>query len=274
VSRTVYVDNTAPASPIGAALSGGTGWKAANAFGVAWSDPTQAASPIAGADFSICPAANAPGDQRGCVQGSRDAANIASLSNVTVPGPGTWSLVLHLRDAAGNSDARTSVVVSGLRYDPTPPNAQFEPILNNDPTRVGIAASDDVSDVASAELEIQRNGTNTWLDVPLTRTPDGFTASIDDRALRKGNYRIRARVVDEAGNERTIDTFPSGKAAQIALPIRLRTALAVGKVERVRARGSRAASRATAASSSDARGPGSGTPPRCMAASPHRAATP
>lgn len=68
---------------------------------------------------------------------------------------------------------------------------------------------------------------------------DGFSAFIDDEHLRDGIYDLRARAVDLAGNERSTDRLTDGKRAALALPLRIKTRLVVGKPKRVRARGSR-----------------------------------
>jgi hypothetical protein len=73
--------------------------------------------------------------------------------------------------------------------------------------------------------------------LPTTLEKGGFTAVLDDEALPKGLYDLRARAVDAAGNERTIQTMPGGQAAVRRLPVRITTRLAVGKRKRVRARG-------------------------------------
>ena len=60
---------------------------------------------------------------------------------------------------------------------------------------------------------------------------------IDDEHLPDGIYQLRARAVDFAGNERSTDRRTNGKSAELALPLRIKTRLRVGKRKRVRARG-------------------------------------
>jgi hypothetical protein len=238
-ARTVYLDNTAPASPGALALHNGDAWSATNRFDLRWTDPPQFASPIVAADYALCPASNAVGDTRRCIYGSRNGSNINTIPDLQVPDAGAWRLLLHLRDAAGNSDPATSATITGVRYDPTPPEASFLPISADDPARVRVAASDATSGVNTEALEIQRDGTDTWTEVAVTPDATGFSAAIDDGALPDGTYRLRARVTDAAGNDRTVESLPSGQLATLALPIRIKTRLAVGKVKHVLARSSR-----------------------------------
>ena len=60
---------------------------------------------------------------------------------VRLPGPGLWTLRVWLVDAAGNRTAeRGATVVTGLGYDPTPPQvAGFAEQDPNDPARVTVA---------------------------------------------------------------------------------------------------------------------------------------
>jgi hypothetical protein len=82
-------------------------------------------------------------------------------------------------------------------------------------------------------LEIQREGTPTWTELPVSVSSDGFSAQIDDGELPDGRYLVRAHVTDAAGNVRTITTMPDGLVAALMLPVRIKTRLAVGHVKRV-----------------------------------------
>ena len=70
-SRTIYSDNTPPASPGSLSLDSGDGWRATNKFALQWSNPAQSASPIVAVGYVLCPATNSPGDWKGCSNGSR-----------------------------------------------------------------------------------------------------------------------------------------------------------------------------------------------------------
>ena len=239
-TQTINTDNTPPSSPSAAALRGDAPWRSTNQFDVSWSNPPQSGGPVAAAVYRLCPERNEAADLRGCVSGSRSGTNIARISDLQVPAPGAWTLRLWLRDAAGNEAASSAVALRGFRFDATPPSVAFRAGDRDDPTRVRVAATDEVSGVAVRSLEIRRRGSDSWRAVPVTEESGGFSGVIDDGALRRGTYELRARAVDAAGNERSVDTR-DGEAMVLALPLRIRTKLAVGKARTTRARGRRRA---------------------------------
>ena len=75
-------------------------------------------------------------------------------------------------------------------------------------------------------------------NAPQTVSADGLSAILDDEKLPRGQYDVRARVVDRAGNERSSQELPSGAPATRPLPFRVATRLA-GKPVRVRAHGTK-----------------------------------
>ena len=243
-SRDLYVDNTAPEQPQAPELVGESGWASTNSFDVRWRNPAQNASPIAGARFELCPVGAAPGTQPGCVSDSRSGANLTELKDVQVPGPGTWTMRLWLRDQAGNEDPARSVTIGGLQFDGEAPTLAFLAQDESAPTQVRVAASDAISGIATAEIELRRRGDDAWRGLSVASTQEGFSAAVDDEQLPDGTYELRARAVDRAGNERSTDRLRNGKAAERSLPMRIKTRLAVGRVKRVRARGARGKRRA------------------------------
>ncbi len=92
------------------------------------------------------------------------------------------------------------------------------------------------SGLGGREILLRRKGSHNWISLPVAARANGFSASIDDEELPKGVYELRARGVDLAGNERSTDRWSDGKPAELALPLRVATRLAVGKPKRVRAR--------------------------------------
>jgi hypothetical protein len=66
---------------------------------------------------------------------------------------------------------------------------------------------------------------------------DGFWAFLDDETLPKGLYELRARALDQAGNERTTTSRENGQPAVLALPVRARSRLVVGRLGRRRCTG-------------------------------------
>jgi len=238
-ATTIYVDNNPPGWARAPVLAGGDRWRAANSFSVKWSNPAQMASPIGGADYMLCPAANAAGNTRGCVTRRVSKLNLSEIRGIQVPQPGQWKVWLALRDSAGNSDLAGALQLPTLRYDPVAPTLSFRQPSPDDPARIGVSAIDSVSGIANRTLEVRREGTSAWLPIPVSPDANGFSALLDDGDLPSGRYALRARATDAAGNERSIETGPDGKAAMIALPVRLKTRLAVGRLKKIRARSSK-----------------------------------
>lgn len=236
--REVWTDRTPPAQPIEPRLEGPDGWRPTNRFTVRWSNPPQDASAIASARFEICPAANPPRDRKGCVSGENRARNVQALDGLRVPGPGEWRLSLWLEDAAGNQDPERSATVATLRFDDAPPTLAFLPHDAEDPTRVKVGVSDSVSGVAQVQIELRRKGEDAWRALSTTRGLTQFDAIVDDEALPSGEYDLRARAVDLAGNERSTQSRQDGRPAMMSLPVRISTRVVVGRRTRVQARGS------------------------------------
>jgi hypothetical protein len=237
--RDVLIDRTPPAQPLDAQIDNGAGWQARNEFGVHWRNPPQSAAPIDAARYRLCPVDAQDGDSVTCVDGARRIREIASLTKVQVPAPGSWKLRLWLEDAAGNTDRERSVTLGPLQFDDAAPSVAFAEPSDSDPTRVRVRATDAPSGVISGAVEARRRGESAWRALPTSLEKGGFTAVLDDEALPKGLYDLRARAVDAAGNERSIETMPDGRAAVRRLPLRVSTRLAVGKRKRVRARDAR-----------------------------------
>lgn len=227
VDRRILIDNTPPAPPVALSSDGGYGWRRANSFSVRWQDPPDdGGAPVAGAVYEICPAAGGA-----CVGGERDAAGITSLEGLSVPGPGDWLLRVWLRDAAGNADRRTAADPIDLRLDDEAPQAAFLPQDPNDPTHVAVQATDGVSGVASGVIEMKRSDASDWHPLETTLSGNELVATIDDTHLRNGVYQLRARALDQAGNETSTDTRTDGAAAVVTLPLRLETRLRAGVVQ-------------------------------------------
>jgi hypothetical protein len=236
-SHRVLVDRTPPAQPQDVVVDGGGAWRATNTFSVSWRNPVQDASPIDGAHYVLCPAANDPGDSRGCVQRTQRVHGISQVDAFAVPSPGEWRLTLWLRDEVGNADRERSVSVGGLRFDDEVPTIGITPLDDDDPTRIRVLAADQVSGIAQGEIEVRRHGEEAWRSVPATLEKTGLSAVVDDEVMPKGTYDVRARVIDRAGNERSTTTQTDGQPAIRTLPLRVTTRLVVGKPTRVRARG-------------------------------------
>ncbi len=234
-SRELLIDNTPPGQPEGLAIASGDGWRSENKFRVTWKNPKEDHAPVAGAEYEICRAT----DGGGCVRGERTAAGIAAIDDIKVPDAGAWTLRLWLRDEAGNADRARAGQPLTLRLDQVAPELAFRDQAADDPARLRVNAVDATSGIASGAIEIRRHGDQAWRPIETDVVPGGLTAVVDDEALPDGTYELRARAADGAGNERSTDKRESGDPAQLALPVRVKTRLAVGKVKRIRARGAR-----------------------------------
>jgi hypothetical protein len=241
LTRDILIDNMPPAAPQGVAVSNGESWKSTPAFDVAWKNPPQAFAPIAGVEYTLCPA---PPAADSCVPGSKDAASVETLGGLQVPQPGDWLLTTWLRDEAGNAASETAATPVHLRFDPTPPQVAIRQTDPEDPSRVHVDAADDLSGVSRVEIELRRQATEVWRHLDASPDPGGgFSAALHDERLRDGVYELRAHAWDAAGNERSSTQFASGAAAALTLPLRVETQLRVGKALRLRARRGRAARR-------------------------------
>jgi hypothetical protein len=239
VSRTVYIDNTAPAAPEDVKLIDGRTWRHTNSFDVAWTNPSQAGrAPIAGAAYRLCPVKPNNGS---CLERVLWGDDLKSVKDLKVPRAGEWTLRIRLIDAAGNSREEMASRPLTIGWDEDAPDIALPPRSDADPTRVEIQASDPTSPLARGELEMRRQGTKAWHTTPAEPVDGGFEARIPDEDLPNGRYDMRVRVADSAGNERSTDRFTTGEPAQVTLPVRTVAHLVAGRKGRrvCRGKGSR-----------------------------------
>lgn len=222
LDRDLYIDNNAPDAPENLGLSGG-GWRSTNAFDVTWKNPPEQHAPIGAAEYELCRSSG--GD---CVTRLKEQPGIERIEGLQVPAAGDWQLKLWLRDAAGNRDRRLIAPPVRLRFDDTSPEALLQRLSPEDPTQLVVETRDTGSGLAGGSVELKRGGSQRWRPQPVRVDGSRLVASIDDERLLNGMYDVRARVVDHAGNERTTQTWADGTAAQIAMPIRLKTAVRAG----------------------------------------------
>ena len=233
IAHQVSIDNAPPGPPLQLQVDGGDAWRNSNAFTVRWQNPSQSGTaPIAGAVYQFCPSS---GPASACKQGSATGSNITSIAGVAVPSTGDWKLRVWLRDAAGNADQANAGDALHVRFDDqAPDSAAFAPADPTDPTKVTVQASDAGSGIASGAIEYRRRGGTAWHAMPNQVNGNTLVAHINDETLSNGDYDLRARVDDAAGNERSTTTTTSGAPETITLPLRLPTHLVAGR-ERVRA---------------------------------------
>lgn len=236
VTYQLLLDRIAPGAPRKLALDGGDGWRAQNQFAISWANPpTDGTAPVTTAEYEFCPVGNNAYETAGCVYSTQAVSTATTTDRVSTPGPGAWTLRVSLRDAAGNWDRDRFAALEPLRFDPAPPEGAFLPFDAQDPSRISLAAHDVHSGIASVDIEIRRRGDSSWRALAVGRaTGDRFSASVDDSQLAEGAYDVRARLVDTAGNERSVTAFADGSALTLRLPVRASSVLAVGMPSRVR----------------------------------------
>src|SRR5215211_7935050 len=206
-------DNTPPGR-VDTAVIGGQTWRRTNGFSVAWINPPERYAPITAASWRLCTAAGGL-----CRSGRQQGTGISSVPMV-LPAPGDWTLQVWREDAAGNSNPGYGSVPVHLRYDPVPPAPAFEPQSFADPTRVSVVVADAHSGLAGGEIEMRRQGTATWQSLPTRREGSRLTTRIDDSKFAAGNYELRSRAVDAAGNEATTQRRSDGAPMILTLPLR------------------------------------------------------
>jgi hypothetical protein len=162
---TARIDNTPPAR-VDVGVEGGQDWRNQNDWSVAWIyRPEGDRAPIVAATYKLCASAGQP-----CTRGTYSGPNVSRLE-LTVPGPGEWTLSLWRRDAAGNEaesvavrpPSRSAFLARGTR-------ARRDSLMLR-PVRVLRLTSRCVSD-RSADLLIKcPNGTFPTSDVCVEASP-------------------------------------------------------------------------------------------------------
>jgi hypothetical protein len=219
----VRVDNTAPGA-IPLALMGGEGWRNTNNFHVTWlnAEGTNQA-PISAAHYRLCGAAGTS-----CTVNRIAGADLTRIASIATPGAGEWTLRLWREDAAGNHEPANASMPVALRYDPEPPALAFEQAGRTDPTLIAVAVTDKVSGLAGGQVEISREGSGVWHQLPTTRERSRLLARIDDARFPAGTYLARATAHDQAGNQSTSDRKLDGSQMTLALPLRAPTVVRAG----------------------------------------------
>jgi len=210
--RTVLIDNNPPVHPKALTLAGGEGWRRLNDFDLHWENPDQGpASPIAAALWRVTSAS-------GYDTGVRTAAgrDRRTLSGVSLPGSGTFSLQLWLRDEAGN-DAPSSAVTVPLRLDGVKPTVAFS--TEDSATQVIADVADEHSGPASGAILYRRVDVADWTELPTKLVPGNaggkghLVAPMPE--LGYGTYVFRVDASDAAGN--TASTSLRADGTQMAI---------------------------------------------------------
>jgi len=210
--RTVLIDNNPPVHPRSLQVLGGEGWRRLNDFDLSWDNPDQGpASPIGAALWRLT-------GQNGYDTGVRTAAgrDRRTLSDVSLPGSGTFSLQLWLRDEAGNETPSSAVTVP-LRLDGIKPTVAFS--TENSATQVMADVADEHSGPASGEILYRRVDVADWTELPTKLVPTKAAGQAHLVAplpeLGYGSYVFRVDAVDAAGNSASTSLRADGNQMAI-----------------------------------------------------------
>jgi hypothetical protein len=221
-SRTVLIDNHAPAEPGSPAVVGGEGWHTSDDFTIQWANPASAA-PITRALYEVC----RPGGSS-CVSGEQAGSGISQLSGVHVGQPGDYTIRVWLADAAGNvSDAKSAPL--HLKFDNVPP-AQAQPqhrngwVNESDAKRldqqIDPNGSPPVSGISGYAVTTDGTEPGATVNVP-ARSADGYVGHLDLTELPEGTTTVKARAISGAGIPSTevgsTDTHVDRTAPQLAI---------------------------------------------------------
>ncbi|GAC1321298.1 MAG: hypothetical protein NVSMB25_14800 [Thermoleophilaceae bacterium] len=114
-SKGFKVDNHAPAAPMSPASPQAQRWQQANNFSVSWTNPSDV-DHITSANYQVY-------DGSGAIvaQGSQAGQDIASLTGLSVPAPGDYTVRVYLQDETGNADSSALSIPVHLKFDNVPP---------------------------------------------------------------------------------------------------------------------------------------------------------
>jgi hypothetical protein len=218
---TVRVDRTAPAAPA-VSVEQGEGWKSANDFDAVWQNSDEGdRAPITAAHWRLCRSGT-----NNCTTGSQSGVGISRLADLRVPEPGEWELRVVREDAAGNRNDDYASQSVRIRHDPEAPTLSFESAPGDDPTLVSVAVTEKISGIASGQIELSQEGSNTWHALPTRLEGTRLTARIDDAALPPGRYLLRGQATDLAGN-----VGVAAAAQPLTLPLRIQSTMQAGVVK-------------------------------------------
>ncbi len=231
VARTIRVDNNPPAAPKALTVDGGEGWHRVNDFSLSWTNPEQGvASPIAATLFRLS-------GPEGYSAGPwwRDASG--RIDRIQLPGPGEYRARVWLVDQAGNTNESHSAETT-LRLDNVPPTGYFTNPPEGDPGLVEVPVADRFSGVIGGSIGWRPASGGKW-----TTMPTRFLAAGEQKLLARfpddlprGDWLLRAAIVDRAGNLTVTDRRANGSKATVRTPLLDETRITAGLGSRMRDR--------------------------------------
>src|SRR5918999_2027177 len=220
---TMHVDTIAPGAA-DVSVDGGNAWRNTATHTLRWSnaDNTGDVAPITGVRYRACPKGT---------ECDATPANASSTDQLTIDAPpGETDISLWRVDAASNENPTNASVPVTLRYDPDPPQAAFNPLDPNDPTRLTAPVSDRYSGLAAAQMELSQQGSGVWQSLATQQEGGHLVARVDDSTLPAGTYLARVVARDAAGNTTVSEQTTGGQPMVLQLPLRIESRLAGGVV--------------------------------------------
>jgi hypothetical protein len=226
--RTIRVDNNPPAAPRGLTVEGGDGWHRGNGFNLTWTNPPQGAgSPIIGSVVGLSAADGYSG-------GPRVHDGSGRIAGIEVPGPGVYQVKVWLVDQAGNTDPAHSAEAT-LRLDDVPPTGYFADPPADDPTLIRVPVADRYSGVAGGNVAWSSAAGGAWHVIPSRYLPGDGSALVArfPSEQPRGDWALRAVVVDRAGNMAVTDRRANGSRMTMRTPLRDETRITAGFASRL-----------------------------------------
>lgn len=211
-ARGILIDNNPPAHPKAPSLAGGDGWRRLDDFDLSWENPDQGqGSPILGASWRLLGSSGYDSGLKFAFGRGRK-----TLSDLSVPAAGEYSLQLWLRDEAGN-EAPSSAITMPLRFDDVRPAVAFAAAEVEN--QIVAEVSDEHSGPDAGSIFYRRLDAERWTELPTKLLPDSapgkakFVAPMPE--LGYGTFVFRADAADGAGN--TASTTLRADGTQMAV---------------------------------------------------------
>ncbi|MFY9469841.1 MAG: hypothetical protein WAP37_06980, partial [Solirubrobacterales bacterium] len=159
--------------------------------------------------------------------GPEQVARGAAASVDFAPGLADGVHVLNAEgsDVAGNTVRRPPVEIG---IDRTAPDGHFLEPTAADPTLLRVRASDAHAGVASGTIEFAPEGSNHYTALSTELNGGELIASFPDAAAPDGIYKLRAVVIDRAGNTATLGTAADGRPVRVTNPLRRPVRISLG----------------------------------------------
>lgn len=189
-------DNRAPDAPSNVAVDGGDAWRQTNQFRVTWKN-SASASPTTIARYRLCNV-----DTSTCTEGARAAGNINSISDLSVPAPGHYTLRLFLQDEMGNVNTNNLSEPVHLRFDNVAPGRALPQRRNGWLSKSEAREFSQIIDLELGELRPVSNiaGYSVTTDGSEPGTSINSAGGLYRLTnLREGITTVKARAVSGAG---------------------------------------------------------------------------